>query len=175
MLPFQEGICGLIGPNGCGKSNVIDAIKWVVGEQKVSELRSDKMEDVIFHGSESGRGCNMAEVEVVVANENSILPIEFNEIAITRRLYRSGESEYLLNRQPCRLKDLQKLFLETGIGKSASSVIEQGRIEKILSMHSEDRRFIFEEAAGVAKYRESKKEYQRKIESTQDNLKEFLT
>ena len=170
VINFEEGICGLIGPNGCGKSNVLDAIKWVVGEQKVTELRSDKMEDVIFHGSELEKNCNMAEVEMVVANENSILPIEFNEISITRRLYRHGESEYLLNRQPCRLRDIQTLFLETGIGKSASSVIEQGRIEKILSLDPESRRFIFEEAGGVVKYRERKKEYERKIEKTQENL-----
>ena len=171
VITFQEGICGLIGPNGCGKSNVIDAIKWVVGEQKISELRSDKMEDVIFHGSEGETICNMAEVEMVVANENSILPIEYSEISIIRRLYRSGESEYLLNKKPCRLKDIHHLFLETGIGKSTSSVIEQGRIDKVLSMNPEDRRYIFEEAAGVVKYRERKKEYQRKIEKTKENLK----
>ena len=171
VINFEEGICGLIGPNGCGKSNVIDAIKWVVGEQKISELRSDKMEDVIFHGSEGEKICNMAEVEMVVTNENSILPIEYSEISIIRRLYRSGESEYLLNKKPCRLKDIHHLFLETGIGKSASSVIEQGKIDKVLSMNPEDKRYIFEEAAGVAKYRERKKEYQRKIEKTQENLK----
>ena len=170
-IRFEEGICGLIGPNGCGKSNIIDAIKWVVGEQKISELRGDRMEDIIFHGSEGEKTCHMAEVEMVLQNEASILPVEMTEVSVNRRFYRSGESEFLINRKPCRLKDIQNLFFETGIGKSSSSIIEQGRIEKVLSKNPEDRRYIFEEAASIYKYRERKSECKRKMEKTGENLK----
>ena len=129
------------------------------------------MEDVIFHGSQSDKTCNMAEVEMIIANENSILPLDYNEISIIRRLYRSGESEYLINRKPSRLKDIQLLFMDTGVGKSTYSVIEQGKIDKILSKNPQDRRYIFEEAAGLSKYRDRKKEYERKILKTKENLR----
>ena len=170
IFTFDIGICALIGPNGCGKSNVIDAIKWVVGEQKISMLRGEKMEDIIFHGSEGSKICNMAEVEMIVVNQNSILPIEMSEISIKRRLYRSGEMEFFINQKLCRLKDVQNLFLETGIGRTASSVIEQGQIDKIFSKHPEERRHIFEEASSILKYKEKRKEYERKIKNTQENL-----
>lgn len=170
VVQFDGGIGGLIGPNGCGKSNVIDAIKWAIGEQKSSELRSGKMEDVIFHGAEEKSHSNYAEVEMVIDNQNNLLPLEYNEVSIIRRLYRSGESEYLINKQASRLKDIQALFMDTGIGKSTYSVIEQGKIDRILSDKAEERRYIFEEAAGITKFREKKREYERKTEKTQDNL-----
>ena len=170
IIHFEEGIGGFIGPNGCGKSNIIDAIKWVIGEQKMSELRSERVEEMIFHGSENKKSSNMAEVELVINNEKLILPLEYTEIAITRRLYRSGESEYLINKNTCRLKDIQKIFMGTGIGKTTYSIIAQGRIDKVLSQNPEERRFIFEEAASISNYREKKKEYEKKIEKITENL-----
>jgi chromosome segregation protein len=169
-IKFDEGIGGLIGPNGCGKSNVIDAIKWVIGEQKVSEMRGSKMEDVIFHGSEDKPKSNYAEVELIIENSNQLIAIDFKEISIKRRLYRSGESDYLINGGSCRLKDIQNLFLDTGIGTSTYSVIEQGKIDQILSKNPADRRFIFEEASSISKYRMRKKEYEQRIEKTRVNL-----
>ncbi len=169
-IHFEGGIGGFIGPNGCGKSNIIDAIKWAIGEQKMSELRSERVEEMIFHGSENKKSSNMAEVELVINNEKLILPLEYTEIAITRRLYRSGESEYLINKNTCRLKDIQKIFMGTGIGKTTYSIIAQGRIDKVLSQNPEERRFIFEEAASVSNYREKKKEYEKKIEKITENL-----
>lgn len=169
-LKFEDGVCGIIGPNGCGKSNLIDAVKWVVGEQKTSELRGANMIDVIFGGAEGHGPAGMAEVEMVLANETGLLPLAFAEVSVTRRVYRSGDSEYLINHQPVLLRDVQTLFLDTGIGKSSYSIIEQGSTNRILSKNPEERRYLFEEAASIAKYRERKKEYERKIESTRENL-----
>jgi len=167
---FDDGIGGLIGPNGCGKSNVIDAIKWVIGEQKTSELRGVKMEDVIFHGSAERPRSNYAEVEMIISNDTGIIPLDCTEISILRRLHRTEQSEYFINKKEARLKDVQDLFLDTGIGKAAYSVIQQGRIDKILSKNPEERRYLFEEAAGISRYNERKKDYERKIVSTKDNL-----
>ena len=169
-LVFSEGIGALVGPNGCGKSNVIDAIKWVVGEQKISELRGDRLEDLIFNGSETLKASNYAEVELILDNNSKILPIVSEEVSIVRRLYRSGETECLINKQFCRLKDIQSLFFDTGIGKSTYSIIAQGKIDRIFSENNEERRKIFEEAASISKYLEKQREYERKIEKANNNL-----
>ena len=171
ILKFEEGICGITGSNGCGKSNIVDAIKWVSGEQKISDIRGNSMEDVIFNGTDSVSPSNMAEVELLIANEKNELPLDFDEILVTRRYYRSGESEYLINKSKCRLKDIQNLFLESGIGKNSSAIMEQEKTKKIISQNPEDLRTVFEEAANILKYRDKKKEYQRKIEKTQENLR----
>ena len=144
---FDEGINGLVGPNGCGKSNLIDAIKWVTGEQKSSELRGERMEDVIFHGSSSKKPSGMAEVEITLNNQHKFLASDYSEVSLCRRLYRSGEAEYLINKQPHRLKDIQNLLSGTGIGKNTYSIIAQGKIDQILSQQPQERRLIFEEAA----------------------------
>ena len=132
-IDFAEGITALVGPNGCGKSNVVDAIKWVLAERNSKNLRAEKMEDVIFNGTETRKALNVAEVTLTIANDNGLLPLDISEITIKRRLYRSGESEYLINGSPCRLKDVTELFYDTGIGKEGYSIIGQGQIEKILS------------------------------------------
>ena len=170
ILNFSPGISGLIGPNGCGKSNVIDAIRWVLGEQKATELRGNKTEDVIFHGGENKKSNHFAEVEIILDNSQIQLPLEYSEISIMRRFYRSGEGEYFINKKPCRLKDIQNLLLDTGIGKNSYSVIEQGKIDKLLSKNHYERRTAFEESASIGKYREQKKEYLNKINKAQDNL-----
>lgn len=171
IIDFQEGIAGLIGPNGCGKSNVIDAVKWVFGEQSIKDLRGSNHRDVIFHGADGAKQSNYAEVEVIISNEKNILPIDYNEVSIKRRYYRSGETEYFLNKEKCLLKDVQTLLLNTGIGKNSYSVIEQGKIDKLLSKDFQKRREIFEEAASISKYRKKKEEYTRKIDNSKKNLK----
>ena len=152
-LDFNCGITAVVGPNGSGKSNIADAIRWVLGEQSVKTLRGSKMEDVIFAGTEHRKPLGFAEVTIVLDNSDSTLPIDYEEVAITRRVYRSGESEYLINKTNCRLKDITELLLDTGIGRDGYSVIGQGRIDEILSTRSEDRRQIFEEASGIMKYK----------------------
>ena len=132
-IEFADGITALLGPNGCGKSNVVDAVKWVLGEQASKAMRADKMEDVIFNGTESRKALNVAEVTLTIANENGLLNLDMSEIAIKRRLYRSGESEYYINNAPVKLKDIRELFWDTGVGKAAYSVMEQGKIDQILS------------------------------------------
>jgi len=169
-LQFTQGLGGFIGPNGCGKSNIIDAFKWVTGEQKISELRGAKMEDIIFNGSDQKSKSNLAEVEIVLENTEQVLPLDYNEVSIKRRLYRSGESEYLINNTASRLRDIQNLFLNTGIGTSTYSVIEQGKIGQILSSKSTDRRYLFEEAAAISKYKKSKRDYELRIEKARENL-----
>jgi len=169
-IEFTEGISALLGPNGCGKSNVVDAIKWVLGEQATKSLRADKMEDVIFNGTETRKALNVAEVAMVLSNESGILPLDVSEISIKRRLYRSGESEYFVNNTPARLKDIREIFFDTGIGKSAYSIMEQGKIDQILSNKPEERRHIFEEAAGITKYKVRGAEAERKLEKTQENM-----
>lgn len=167
---FNSGITGIVGPNGCGKTNIVDAMRWVLGEQKSSTLRSDKMDDVIFNGTKSRKPVGMAEASITIQNNRSILPSEYSEITLTRRLFRNGESQYLLNKVPCRLKDITNLFMDTGIGTNAYSVIELKMIETILSDKAEERRKLFEEAAGVTKYKIRRKEAQRKMQSVQADV-----
>lgn len=169
-LEFVNGIVAIVGPNGCGKSNITDAIRWVLGEQSAKNLRGTKMEDVIFSGSDTRKPVNYAEVSIILDNQDKSLKIEYSEVMITRRLYRSGESEYFINKQACRLKDISELFMDTGVGKEAYSIIGQGKIDEILSSKAEDRRGIFEEAAGIVRYKSRKKEAKKKLEDTEHNL-----
>ena len=173
LVDFTASITSVVGPNGCGKSNIVDALRWVMGEQSPRHLRGQQMEDVIFNGSESLPPTGMAEVSVVLDNEDGRGPVEYgslSEIMITRRLFRSGESEYLVNKIPCRLKDITDLFLGTGVGNKAYSIVEQGRVEEIVNAKSEDRRLLIEEAAGTSKYKSRKLAAERKLERTQQNL-----
>ncbi|MBR6200480.1 MAG: AAA family ATPase [Spirochaetales bacterium] len=167
---FGKGVSAIVGPNGCGKSNIVDAIKWVIGEQKTSMLRADSMTDVIFKGTESHKGLGRAEVRLTIANDEGILPEQYDEVEIDRIIYASGENEYYINKQKVRLKDIQALFFDTGVGKSAYSVMEQGKIDLILSNKPEDRRYLIEEAAGITKYRVQREESNRKLAETDDNL-----
>ena len=173
-IDFVPGVTAVVGPNGSGKSNVIDAIRWVLGEQSAKSLRGAKMEDVIFSGSESRKALNFAEVTLVLDNEDERIAIPYTEINVTRRVYRSGDSEYLLNNQQCRLKDITDLFMDSGLGKEAFSIISQGRVDEILNSRPEDRRSIFEEAAGVLKYKFRKKKAEHKLVETDDNLNRVL-
>ena len=167
---FEPGVTAIVGPNGCGKSNIADAIRWVLGEQSARLLRGLKMEDVIFNGTEQRKPLGLAEVSLTLAGTDECLPVDYREVTVTRRVFRSGEGQYFINKNPCRLKDINQLFMGTGIGLSAYSIIEQGKIELILSSKPEDRRFIFEEAAGITKYKEKKREALRKLDSTEKNL-----
>jgi len=170
-IEFSSGIAALLGPNGCGKSNIVDAIKWVLGEQATRSLRADKMEDIIFNGTESRKALNVAEVSLIILNDNELLPIGMPELSIKRRLFRSGESQYFINESPVKLKELRELFFDTGIGKSTYSIMEQGRIDQILSVKPEDRRFIFEEASGITKYRIRGEEAEKKLTATEENMR----
>ena len=170
VLDFKPGITTLIGPNGSGKSNISDCIRWVLGEQSMKSLRGSKSEDIIFAGTQNRKSLGYAEASIVFDNSDSKLPIEYQEVTVTRRIYRSGESGYFINKTPCRLKDIQELFMDTGIGKDGYSIIGQGKIDEILSNKSEDRRHIFEEAAGIVKYRTRKQESEKKLEQTKLNL-----
>lgn len=169
-VEFVKGITAVVGPNGSGKSNISDSIRWVLGEQSAKSLRGGNMQDVIFAGSDARKAVNFSEVSLTLDNTDGALALDFSEVTITRRLHRSGESEYFINKQPCRLKDITELFMDTGIGKEAYSIIGQGRIEEILSTRSEDRRGIFEEASGIVKYKTRKKEAVKKLEETEANL-----
>ncbi|MCH7504570.1 chromosome segregation protein SMC [PVC group bacterium] len=169
-LTFEPGVTGVVGPNGCGKSNISDAIKWVLGEQSAKQMRGTRMADVLFSGTDKMPAFNVAEVSMTFDNESQLLPVEYNEVTITRRMTRMGQSDYFINKNPCRLKDIHQMFLGTGVGTSAYSVIEQGRIGQIINMKSEDRRYIFEEAAGITKYKAHKKEALRKLAATEQNL-----
>ena len=171
-IELAQGISALIGPNGCGKSNIVDSLKWVLGEQSSRTLRASRMEDVIFNGTETRKALNVAEVTLTLINDKGILPIDLPEIAVKRRLYRTGESEYYINNQLVKLKEMRELFYDTGIGKSAYSIMEQGKIDQILSTKPEERRYIFEEAAGITKYKMKSQEAERKIEKTEENLKQ---
>lgn len=169
-ITFEDGITAIVGPNGCGKSNVADAISWVLGEQSSKNLRASNMQDVIFKGTEKRKSLSFCEVTLTFDNTNKIFKSDFDEIAITRKLYRSGESEYLLNNTPCRLKDITELIRDSGIGKGGYSIIGQGRVERIINSKPEDRRAIFEEAAGIAKFKDKKVDAERKLERAQENL-----
>ena len=170
VLEFRPGITAVIGPNGSGKSNISDSIRWVLGEQSMKSLRGSKAEDVIFAGTQNRKSLGFAEASIVIDNSDGKLPIEYNEVTVTRKLYRSGETGYFINKVPCRLKDILELFMDTGIGKDGYSIIGQGKIDEILSNKSEDRRHIFEEAAGIVKYRVRKVESEKKLEQTKLNL-----
>lgn len=170
VIEFEKGITGIVGPNGSGKSNISDSVRWVLGEQSVKTLRGSKMEDVIFAGTDKRRPLGFAEVTLVLDNKDRKLPIDYSEVSITRRMFRSGESEYYINKTSCRLKDIRELFMDTGVGKDGYSIIGQGRIDEILSSKSEDRRNLFEEAAGIVKYKSRKEEAEKKLEKTKENL-----
>ncbi len=169
-IEFVPGVTAVVGPNGSGKSNITDAIRWVLGEQSAKSLRGGKMEDVIFAGSDSRKQLNFAEVTITLDNEKQTLPIEYNEVSVTRRVYRIGDSEFFLNNQPCRLKDIIDLFMDSGLGKEAFSIISQGKVDEILNSKPEERRTIFEEAAGVLKYKNRKKTAETKLSETSENL-----
>jgi len=170
ILHFDKGITSVVGPNGSGKSNISDAVRWVLGEQSAKSLRGSKMEDVIFAGTQHRKPVGFAYVSLTLDNSDKTLPLDYSEVTISRRVYRSGESEYFINKTTCRMKDVHELFMNTGIGKEGYSIIGQGRIDEILSTRSEDRRAIFEEAAGIMKYKVRKKEALRKLENTKQNL-----
>ena len=170
LFNFHEGVTAIVGPNGCGKSNLLDAIKWVLGEQSAKSLRGGEMADVIFNGTDNRKPLSFAEVSLTFTDCASELNVDWHDVRVTRRVYRDGNSEYLLNKTPCRLKDIQNLFADTGVARSAYSMMEQGKIDMILSSRPEDRRAIFEEAAGITKYKSQKKEALRKLEATEANL-----
>ena len=169
-LNFPLGVAAVVGPNGCGKSNVLDAIRWGLGEQSAKALRGGEMSDVIFSGTDSRAAVGLAEVSLTFADSEAELGTDYNEVRITRRVYRDGRGEYLMNKTVCRLRDIQELFMDTGIGRSAYSIMEQGKIDLILSSRPEDRRAIFEEAAGITKYKSQRREASRKLEQTDGNL-----
>jgi chromosome segregation protein len=170
LIEFDRGMTAIVGPNGSGKSNVTDAIRWVLGEQSVRTLRGGKMEDVIFNGTQSRRAMNYAEVSMTIDNNDGLLGIEYSEVQVTRRLYRSGESEYQINHVNCRLKDILTLFMDTGLGKDGYSIVGHGRVDDILSTRSEDRRKVLEEASGIVKYKVRKEEAERKLLSAEQNI-----
>src|SRR5205085_1280703 len=175
-LNFEPGVTAIVGPNGCGKSNVSDAIRWVLGEQSAKALRGGEMADVIFNGTDGRKPVGMAEVSLTIggADEEHLhaagVEMAYNEVTITRRVFRDGGSEYFINKTPCRLKDIQQFFMGTGVGRTSYSIMAQGNITQILSSKPEDRRMIFEEAAGITKYKAQKKEALRKLEYTEQNL-----
>src|SRR5438045_3013180 len=170
IFHFHEGVTAIVGPNGCGKSNVCDAVRWVLGEQSAKSLRGGEMADVIFNGAESRKPLGFAEVSLNFTECSEELGVDWHEVRVTRRIYRDGNSEYFLNKTGCRLKDIHSLFADTGVGRAAYSIMEQGKIDLILSSRPEDRRSVFEEAAGITKYKTQKKEALRKLEATEANL-----
>ena len=170
VLAFEPGMTAIVGPNGCGKSNVSDAVRWVLGETSAKALRGSKMEDCIFNGTDTRKPVGMAEVSITFADCETTLGTDYHEVTVTRRVFRSGEGQYFMNKTPCRLKDIQRLFMDTGIGTSSYSLMEQGRIDQVLSSRPEDRREIFEEASGITRFKADKKEALRKLEQTEANL-----
>jgi Chromosome segregation ATPases len=169
-VQFDTGITAIVGPNGCGKSNIVDALRWVLGEQRASMLRSSSMNDVVFNGTASRKSLGMAEVSLTLRNNKGVLPTEYTDVTITRRLYRSGQSEYLLNNQSVRLKDIMNLFMDTGMGADAYSVIELKMVEEILSDKNQERRRLFEEAAGITRYKDRRKQTRRRLDETLADL-----
>jgi len=169
-VEFESGITAIVGPNGCGKSNVVDAVKWVLGEKQAKNIRGQTMEDIIFSGTDQRKALSLAEVSLTIDNTGRVLDFDSDTITVSRRIFRDGESEYLINKSPVRLKDIDKLFMDTGIGKSAYSVLEQGKMDLILSTKAEDRRYLFEEAAGISRYKLQKKESLKKLQDTGENL-----
>ena len=167
---FHNGITGIVGPNGSGKSNVADAVRWVLGEQRVKQLRGGTMQDVIFSGTENRKPLSYASVAITLDNADHKLPVDYEEVTVTRKLYRSGESEYLINGASCRLKDINEMFYDTGIGKEGYSIIGQGQIDKILSGKPEERRELFDEAAGIVKFKRRKNLSVKKLEEERMNL-----
>ncbi len=163
VLNFEKGITAIVGPNGSGKSNISDAVRLVLGEQSIKSLRGNKLEDVIFAGTENRKPLSFAEVTLTLDNSDHMLPLDFTEVVITRKIFRSGESEFYINKTQCRLKDVFELFMDTGIGRDGYSIIGQGKIDEILLSRPEDRRQIFEEASGISKYKYKKEEAQKKI------------
>src|ERR1700761_5419884 len=170
VFNFHEGVTAIVGPNGCGKSNVLDAVRWALGEQSAKSLRGDEMADVIFNGADTRKPVGFAEVSLTFTDCADEFGVEWHDVRVTRRVYRDGNSEYLLNKTPCRLRDIQSLFADTGIARTAYSMMEQGRIDMILSSRPEDRRAVFEEAAGITKYKTQKREALRKLDATEANL-----
>ncbi|MFH1686974.1 MAG: chromosome segregation protein SMC [bacterium] len=170
IIQFSPGITAIVGPNGCGKTNILDSLRWVLGEQKVTLLRGSKMEEVVFNGTRDMKPLGMAEVTLTVVNNRGVLPTDYNEVQVTRRLFRSGESEYLLNKVPCRRQDILELFFDTGMGAHSYSVIQQDMVDAVISDKAEERRFLFEEAAGITKYKQRKKAALRKLEATENDL-----
>ncbi len=169
-IDFKKGITAIVGPNGSGKSNISDAIRWVLGEQSVKTLRGNRMEDIIFSGTDNRKALGYAEVSIVFDNKDGLIPVDYQEVAITRRMFRSGESEYYINKSSCRLRDIREMFMDTGVGKDGYSIIGQGKVDEILSSRPEDRRTIFEEAAGIVKYKTRKEMAEKKLEKTNENL-----
>src|SRR5947208_1422759 len=170
QLDFSHGITAIVGPNGSGKSNIVDAVRWILGEQSAKSLRGGEMADVIFNGSTSRKSLGLAEVTMTFDNSRRTLAADLEEVQITRRVYRSGEGEYLINQQPSRLKDIKDLFLGSGAGSNAYSIIEQGRVDVLLQASTKERRTIFEEAAGISRFRARKTETLRKLERVDANL-----
>ena len=169
QIKLGAGFNAIVGPNGSGKSNISDALRWVLGEQSARQLRGSKMEDIIFAGTAHRKPLGYAEIVMRLDNADNALPLEFKEVTVARRVYRSGESEYSINGTPCRLKDIQQLFMDTGVGRDGYSIIGQGRIDEILSVRSEDRRLVFEEAAGISKFKSRRNEALNKLERERQN------
>jgi chromosome segregation protein len=170
VVNFDEGITGIIGPNGCGKSNIVDSIRWVIGEQKISALRSENLEALVFNGSKTRGASGLAEVSLTFENTRNLLPTEFSTITITRRFYKNGESEYRLNDVQCRLKDIHNLFLDTGISTDSYAIIELGMVDDIIKDKENSRRRMLEQAAGISIYKTRKKEARNKLEATEQDL-----
>src|SRR6201995_5800196 len=169
-LNFDEGITGIIGPNGCGKSNIIDSIRWVIGEQKISQLRSENLEALVFNGSKTRTASGLAEVSLTFENTKNLLPTEFNTVTVTRRFFKNGESEYRLNDVVCRLKDIHNLFLDTGVSNDSYAIIELGMVDDIIKDKDNSRRRMLEQAAGITIYKTRKKEAKLKLDATESDL-----
>ena len=170
IIEFKDGITAILGPNGCGKSNIVDAFKWVLGEQSTRNMRAERMENVIFSGTENRKALGLAEVTLVISDEAGELDFSHPEITVKRRMFREGDSEYFLNGTVVRLKEIRELFFDTGVGKSSYSIMEQGRIDQVLSNRPEERRFLFEEAAGITKFIVRGNEAERKLQRTKENI-----
>src|ERR687898_491079 len=170
VVNFDEGITGVIGPNGCGKSNIVDSIRWVIGEQKISHLRSENLDSLVFNGSKTRSASGLAEVSLTFENTKNLLPIEFNTVTISRKFYKSGESEYRLNDVNCRLKDIQNLFMDTGVSTDSYAIIELGMVDDIIKDKENSRRRMLEQAAGITIYKTRKKEAKSKLEATEQDL-----